>query len=278
MRSAGQPAVVIQSVEGARLEVDLEAGCRLASFAVGGHELLVTSAPSPIDWGCYPMAPYAGRVRDGCFAFGGRNYEVPRTLGGHAIHGSVYLHRWEAESATSFVTQLGPEWPFPGLARQEIRLAPGHLGLRLEVHCARGAMPASCGWHPWFRRQIGGAEAVLEFHPGFMFERDAAGIATRRRRPVGAGPWDDCFGEVERPPAVAWPGLLRLELETDCAFWVVFTERDHALCVEPVSAPPDDLSHDPFVVEPGRPLVAHCTMRWRLTGALPEGPTGPGRS
>ena len=258
--------MVTQSVGGARIEIDLEAGCRLASIRVGGHELLVTSAPSPIDWGCYPMAPYAGRVRDGRFAFGGSGYELPRTLGGHAIHGSVYRRRWEAESDGAFVTELGPEWPLAGRARQEIRLAAGGVALRLEVHSDRGAMPASCGWHPWFLREVGGAQAVLDFRPGFMYERDEAGITTRRRRPVAEGPWDDCFGDVGRPPAIIWPGVLRVELESTCGYWVVFTERDHALCVEPQTAPPDSLNQDPFVVEPGRPLVAECTIRWSRPG------------
>jgi len=263
--------VVTQAVEGARIEIDLDAGCRLASLRVGGHELLVTGAPAPIDWGCYPMAPYAGRVREGRFTFAGKKYRLPRTLGGHAIHGTAHLRPWEAESETSFVTDLGPDWPFPGFARQQIRLGSGRLDLRLEVHSAGGAMPASCGWHPWFRRQVAGAEAVLDFHPGFMFERDAAGIATRARCPVTEGPWDDCFGGVEQPPAVTWPGRLRLELESTCSSWVVFTEREHALCVEPQSAPPDSLNHDPFVVEPGRPLVAECSLRWS-PAQLPAGP------
>ena len=59
--------MVTQEVEGARIEIDLDAGCRLASFAVGGRELLVARVPSAIDWGGYPMAPYAGRVRDDPF-------------------------------------------------------------------------------------------------------------------------------------------------------------------------------------------------------------------
>jgi len=262
--------VVTQAVEGARIEIDLDAGCRLASFAVGGRELLVTDGPGPIDRGCYPMAPYAGRVREGRFTFAGKEYRLPRTLGGHAIHGSVYWRHWEVEGDSVFVTELGPEWPFPGRARQEIRLGPDSLALRLEVHSAGGAMPASCGWHPWFRRAVAGVEAVLDFHPGFMFERDEAGIATRERRPVAEGPWDDCFGDVDRAPAITWPGVLRLELESTCGFWVVFTERDHALCVEPQTAPPDALNHDPFVVEPGWPLVAECTMRWSAPG-FPRG-------
>ncbi len=257
---------MVQSAGGARLAIDLEHGCRLASLEVHGHELLVTSAPSPIDWGCYPMAPYAGRVRDGRFTFRGGSYDLPRTLGGHALHGTAYLRRWEAESDTSFVAGLGPEWPFPGRVRQEIRLGAGAVSLRLEVQAERGAMPASCGWHPWLRRVVAGAEATLDFHPGFMFSRDGNGVTTHTRVPVAEPPWDDCFGDVGGNPAITWPGVLRLELESVCPFWVVFTERAHALCVEPQTAPPDALNHHPFVIEPGHPLVAACTLRWRLPG------------
>jgi aldose 1-epimerase len=256
--------LVTQAVGGARVEIDLDAGCRLSSLTVSGSELLVTSAPSSIDWGCYPMAPYAGRVRDGCFAFRGEECRLPRTLGGHAIHGSVYLRRWEADGDFAFVTELGPDWPFAGWVRQEIRLDSDQLALRLEVHSESGAMPASCGWHPWIRRVVSGAEAVLDFHPAAMYQRDEAGIVTRTRVPVTAGPWDDCFDGVSPAPVITWPGVLRLELESDCEFWVALTDRGHALCVEPMTAPPDALNHDPFVVEPDRPLVAECTLRWSL--------------
>ncbi|MCJ7726249.1 MAG: aldose 1-epimerase [Acidimicrobiia bacterium] len=262
----GTGSVITQSMGDASIKIDLEAGCRLASLEVGGRQLLVTSAPSPVDWGCYPMAPYAGRVRDGRFSFRGRSYELPRPFGEHAIHGSVFLRRWEAESDSVFVTELGREWPFPGRVRQEIRLGADQVNLRLEVHSTKGAMPASCGWHPWFRRNVGAAEAEIDIQAGFMYQRDDAGIATRRRRPVTSGPLDDCLGEVRGNPTITWPNLLRLELESSCDVWVVYTELEHARCVEPQSAPPDALNHDPFLVEPGRPLVAEFTMRWLRTG------------
>lgn len=272
-------ATVVQSAGSARLEIDPYHGCRLASLQVHGRELLVTSAAGPIDWGCYPMAPYAGRVREGRFTFQDRTHQLPLTLGEHAIHGTTYLRRWEPETDTVFVTELGPEWPFAGWVRQEIRLAGDGVSLRMEVHSTRGAMPASCGWHPWFRRAVDGAMAHLNFHPGFMFLRDEAGVATRTRRPATPGPWDDCFGEVAGNPAVVWPGVLRLELASTCRFWVVFTERPHALCVEPQTAPPDALNHDPFVVEPGRPLVGAFTMMWNMTDLPDAGPpANPGAS
>ena len=94
---------------------------------------------------------------------------------------------------------------------------------------------------------------------------------------MAEGPWDDCFGGVERSPVLTWPGVLRVELQSACPYWVVFTERAHAVCVEPQTAPPDALNHDPFVVEPGRPPVAGCTMRWALPDVRAGGTARPGR-
>ena len=39
----------------------------------------------PIRWGAYPMAPWAGRIRDGRFTFRGRDVRLPLNLPPHAI-------------------------------------------------------------------------------------------------------------------------------------------------------------------------------------------------
>ncbi len=54
----------------ARVSVDLDAGGRIASWVVGDLELLVGREADPMRWGLFPMAPWAGRVRDGRFRFG----------------------------------------------------------------------------------------------------------------------------------------------------------------------------------------------------------------
>ena len=246
----------------ADLVIDLDHGCRIASLRIGGHELLVTEGPSPIEWGLYPMAPYAGRVRDGRFDFDGTHHELPQTLGGHAIHGTVYLQEWEQDDDSTFVTDLGPPWPFPGYVCQEIHLGDGFLRLRLEVHATEDAMPASCGWHPWFRRAIDETPLRLDFRPCFMLSRDEAGIATRERIDVPEGPWDDCFGEISSPPSINWPGFLNLTMISDCDWWVVYDEPDYAVCVEPQTAPPDALNITPTIVRPGNPLVANLRFQW----------------
>jgi aldose 1-epimerase len=130
-------------------------------------------------------------------------------------------------------------------------------------------MPASMGWHPWFVRRLPGlpGELELELDAGAMYLRDAAGITTAKRvSPPPAGPWDDCFTDLRRPPVLRWPGFLELTIESDCPAWVVYTEPEDALCVEPQTAPPDALNTGPTIVEPGRPLLAEMTWRWRSLG------------
>ncbi len=57
----------------AALEVDPSAGGRWTSLRIGDLELLTTveepTAYTPVLSGCFPMAPYAGRVRRGELAF-----------------------------------------------------------------------------------------------------------------------------------------------------------------------------------------------------------------
>ena len=77
---------VVMTREDVVLTVDPTNGGRIASLVIGGHELLITEGHGPIWWGCYPMAPFAGRIRAGRFRFRGRTYELPLTMPPNAIH------------------------------------------------------------------------------------------------------------------------------------------------------------------------------------------------
>ncbi len=175
--------------------------------------------------------------------------------------------RGESSQSGSIATDLGSDWPFAGRAVQRFELSADSLTCRLEVH-ADEPMPASIGWHPWFLRRLEGVpgEVELDLDAGAMLVRDADGIATDRRVEPPPGPWDDCFVDLRRPPLLRWPGFLELSVESDCPAWVIYTEPEDALCVEPQTAPPDALNRKPAIVEPGRPLVATMTWRWRRLG------------
>ncbi len=250
-------------------------GGRVASFALRGRELIVTEGYGPIQWGCYPMVPFAGRVRRGRFEFRGRTYELETNMPPHAIHGDVLDRPWRVDDARALSIELGPRWPFHGRVVQRFDVEPDRFRATLELQ-ADEPMPASIGWHPWFRRLAGHADGggdtdterplVLDFQPDSMFERDADGIPSGRLVAPKPRPWDDCFTDLRADPRLTWPGFVEVTIRSSCRYWVVYDETPHAICVEPQTAPPDALNLGPTIVEPGAPLVATMEWRWRFLG------------
>jgi galactose mutarotase-like enzyme len=215
------------------------------------------------------MAPWAGRTRHGRFTFRGQDYQLPLNDREHALHGTVRDRPWAVEGAGTHKVllscDLGPHWPFAGWVEHLVRLHEDHLDLELSVHANDDAMPAACGWHPWWRRTLpDGETAELELHADAMHRRDDEGIAVPDLvRPPSPGPWDDCFTELSAPAKLRWSDTIEVTIDTDCPDLVVFDELDEAVCVEPQTGPPDALNHEPFVVEPDRPLRATTRWRWQ---------------
>jgi aldose 1-epimerase len=254
----------------ARVVVDEVHGARIERLEVDGLALLVPPELDDRNHGAFPMAPWAGRVRDGRFTFEDVEHQLPLNKPPHAIHGTVRDLPWtidrSAPDSAQLSVTLGDPWPFGGRVVQRLVLEPDALSLTMEVHAAARAMPASCGWHPWWSRELARGEAIeLELHADGMYERDDEGIPTGVLTRVAPPPWDDCFTDLGDPAAVLrWPGAATVTIETDCACVVVFTEPEHAECVEPQSGPPDELNLAPHVVTPEEPLVVHTTWRWTI--------------
>ena len=249
----------------AKAAFEVDHGGRLSSLCVDELELLVTRGADSIAYGCYPMAPWAGRIRDGRFWWAGREHQLSVNLPPHAIHGTVFERAWRSEGVQLDV-DLGASWPWLGHVRSVLQLLPQELSWSLEVHTARDPMPVVVGWHPWFRRQLSRGDPLeVTFSADGMLRRDASGIATADVIPPSDGPWDDCFVGVNQPVTLRWPGALTLTVESDCSHWVVYDEPDHAVCVEPQSGPPDAVNLGLAVeVTPERPLKRTMTLRWTL--------------
>ncbi len=257
----GEPVLDLRAAD-ARVVVRPERGGRIGSASVGGRELLVADgAGGPLSWGCYPMAPWAGRVRHGRFTFAGAVRRLPLFDPPHALHGVVLDRPWRVDGPDAISVEMDRRWPFRGRVRQRFALREDGLEVEMALE-ADEPQPAAIGWHPWFRRTLepGGGSARLGLDAAAMLVRDAEGIPTGARVGPPEGPWDDCFTGLRSDPVLSWPGL-RLTLSSTCAWWVVYTEPAHALCVEPQSGPPDALNSGPQVVDPSAPLVH--TMRWR---------------
>jgi aldose 1-epimerase len=270
----------------ARVVIDTERGGRLSSWSVGGRELLVGPPDDDdrsIRWGCYLMAPWAGRLADGRFDWAGRTVQLARTHGRHAIHGLLWDRAWTVETAGRDAAMLSIDladagWPMGGRVRHRVALFPDRLALEAVVE-ADEPMPAAAGWHPWFqatpavrvRVDAGGTLATDRMLPTGQIEPLAgqtdlrAGPALRRRR------LDHAYVDARPPAVIAWPDLeLSIEFAPAPATVVVHTPPGR-LCVEPQTAWPNALAlPDPDEqragvrrLRPGESLVATATMRWR---------------
>jgi aldose 1-epimerase len=214
-----------------------------------------------IAWGCYPMLPWAGRIRRGHFHFAGRSYQLPRNLGHHAIHGLGFALPWRVETQAGSHIELSlqlPEderWPFGGQAYQRIEAGSHWLRLSLDVVAGARAMPAVIGWHPWLRKP-----ELLEFAPTCIYPRDADDIATRPLADPPPPPWDDCF--INHRPVLVKHSGQTLRLTSDCTHWVIYNQPAHATCIEPQSGPPDAFNLEPSVLAPGQARSAWFLWEW----------------
>jgi galactose mutarotase-like enzyme len=260
----------------AMARVDRARGGRLASLQVRGHELLVQPDPDepydPLLWGCFPMVPFAGRVRGGRFRWHGVLHELAVTHAGHAMHGTLFDQRWMVEQADQRYVRLRARlesggWPFPGAAVHEIGLYPDRIELRLEVHADDAPFPATSGWHPWFVRHLGVGEPLeVDLRAARYYPRGSDGLPLGSIEPPPAsGPWDDCFTAVTWPVRLTWAGALEVAMTSTCSHVVLYDEQPHAICVEPQSGPPDapNLGRA-HIVRPVSPLVIETQLTWSV--------------
>lgn len=271
-----QDAPVIELVAGrARARVDPSCGGRVTDLVVNSIPILVTGDPrrdDPLDWGLYPMVPFAGRIRNGELPWRGETYHLPRRRAPHAIHGTVLDAAWDVVSSTAssctLSTPLVAPWPFAGRVEHEMTLTADGLTLRVVVH-AEVDMPVQIGWHPWFRKPTRFSFPFRSIHP-----RNDSGVAESTAiavdsLPGGAIPWgdvDDCFTDGPR----GLDGFLTLEIDglvvdltSTCEHWVVFDRPPHATCVEPQSGPPNAPAIDPDVLTAGESRHETFVIGWR---------------
>lgn len=280
------------------MTIDVAAGARVAQVEIRrGDDIVTLLAERPpavpatawsTGWGSFAMAPWAGRIRHGRFHFldeevrldlnhddsddgGGGPIEPPESApidqisNRHSIHGTVFSRSWtidrlEASRVAMHCDLVGAlGWPYPGVARQRIDLAPGRATFELSVESADAAVfPASIGWHPWFATCD-----RLDWSPLAMYRRGETGLPRAELVPPPPGPWDDCF--VNRAPVVLrYDRALvpAVTVTSDCDHWVVFDELAHATCVEPQTGPPDAPTLRPDIVGPDHALRRTMTWNW----------------
>ena len=232
---SGRIALRAESVEAV---LDPGAGGRIASLRVDGLELLVTEGSGPVAWGCYPMVPWAGRVRDGVLRWRGEEHRLPTDVSPAARDPrDAPRDRLGGRRRRARRRHAGRR-PRSAMAVRRSGRPPGH---------ADSGQPARGAGGPRRRPPDAGHRGLAPLVPTRAprryrsRRRRASGRRSRRRgdapprrrRAPGRrdGPADPARAVgrlLRRPgrrPGVHWPGALEVRIASDAPCWVVYTEN-----------------------------------------------------
>lgn len=262
------------SVGEASIAIDPAAGGRAVSWVIGGQELLHRFGAHAVEHGMYAMAPWAGRLRGNTVATARGPHALPVTYAPWALHGTVLDQPARVVSSVQdttradvvLVTDEHPTWPWPMSVMTAWTLRPGSLTTTIEVQAQDEPFPVTAGWHPWFRREIGGRQLAWWMDADGMLLRDREGLPESFSAGIVPGPYDDAFRVPDGQAHLEWPGVLRLDVDSDGCWYVVFDVRPECVCLEPQTGPPDALEDRPWhaahYASPGEPVRLSVTWRW----------------
>jgi aldose 1-epimerase len=135
---------------------------RLGYSGYAGRTAVLRPSPDPLQnilqAACFPLVPFANRIRGGCFRFRDQEVRLDPNLAGDPspIHGQGWTSSWRVESSSDSDAVLAfdhsaGEWPWAYEARQHFRLGEDCLRLRLTCrNVSSEQMPCGLGLHPYF--------------------------------------------------------------------------------------------------------------------------------
>ena len=205
-----------------------------------------------LEAGCFPLVPFANRIRDGRFACDGREIRLAPNMAGEAnpLHGQGWRAGWTVVEAGARQAVLGfrhdpGEWPWAYEAQQRIELDPAGLSLTLTCRNLSAArMPCGLGFHPYHPCT---PATVLDTIVTRAWTVDAAVMPVaavpatgrydlRTRRVCGQG-LDNGFDGWSGAATILWPGeAAGLSLSSpDAGPFQLYSPKEGALFVaEPV--------------------------------------------
>ena len=237
--------------------VDAAHGGAIREFSWRGRAVLRPTAAAddtdPFSLACFPLVPYANRIAQGRFTFGGRDVQLRRNWDRdpHPLHGQGWRAAWSVEQASAARAMLvfcggGDEWPWRYRAVQELTVLANGLEITLSVeNQSQDTMPAMLGLHPYFPQA---AVATLEARTGTVWQSDAQALPVDEvRTPVE---WsfdaprrvaqvrlDHCFDHWDGTATVRWPErVVKMSASGARALHVYTPAGKDFFCLEPQTA------------------------------------------
>jgi aldose 1-epimerase len=209
-------------------------------------------AASVLDSACFPLVPYANRIRGGAFTCDGREVRLAPNMPGDPspLHGQGWQNAWTVVEATATRAVLAydhpaGEWPWHYRATQEIALDPGGLSLTLSCrNLSSAAMPCGLGFHPYYPCD---ADTLLDTQVTAAWTVDEAVLPVERvpatgrydlvqRRICGQG-LDNGYDGWSGSATIIWPAksaALRLSSSDAGRFQVYSPASGGVFVAEPV--------------------------------------------
>ena len=205
-----------------------------------------------LDAACFPLVPYANRIRDGRFVCDGRSVHLaPNSASDpNPLHGQGWRGAWQVASAGVDAAELvfehpAGEWPWRYEARQRIEIDDGGLNVRLSCrNLSAEPMPCGLGLHPYFPCA---ADTELDAAVSAVWTVDervlpvervaAAGRYDLRRRRICGQGLDTGFEGWDGRALIRWPGrglALRLSSPDAVRFQVWSPAAGGVFVAEPV--------------------------------------------
>jgi aldose 1-epimerase len=232
------------------------------------------------------MVPYANRVADGRFQFGGRQVQLARnwTQDPHPLHGQGWHGRWRVVQMSANGVRLqfeggGDDWPWRYRAEQRFTLEANGLAIELSAeNLGAEPMPVMLGLHPYFSNAAG---TRLQARLPRVWRTDQAALPIEEiatpadwgfdpARPVTDLPLDHCFAGWDGTATLHSPGQTIHLQASNCNFLHIYVpEGRDFFCLEPQSAAAGALGRggaEVPVVPPGERRAISLRIAVRAAG------------
>ncbi len=248
----------------------------MISWVFRDHQLLGSLSADPVENGCYPMAPWAGRIHENHIDWNAKSLDLEPSYQEFALHGLLLdqpvkcAHKSESGDAASIeFTAAISDWCAPLRIVMQWRLSADRVESKITALTdSIDPVPVVLGWHPWFVNSLGASENLV-------LQVDSAQLAVREGLyPTGEfrqvldfdSPFDDCFRIPSRKVHLRWGTELHVEIRNSHDWFVIYNGAPGVSCVEPQTGPPNafaqSLGCDTLTTSAGHPLAMSTT--WSL--------------
>ncbi len=274
-----------------KLDVAPEIGGSIVGFTFGDRPVLrpIPQGTTDVLETCsFPLVPYANRIENGTFEFGGRPVRLPLNFGDHpnSLHGHGWQTAWRVGATSrdrlALAFDHAPDaWPWAYTSEQVFTLTDDGLRLQLSLRSRDDKpMPYSLGLHPYFPRTPGSSVKTAVVG---MWQSGPTMIPTQlvpattlvdlgKGQDIAKAPFvDNTFTDWKGSARITQPQLgleITLEASADCSFFHMFVpEGADFFCCEPTTAMPNAFNRrEPAAQTGARALKAGAsvTMEMRL--------------